>query len=170
MRKRRVVRRIWWNEIQLTGPQRQKQTQEQSKNEWARSVRLCQRHEPQHPHHVKVSPWGLLIKRWFFLSVYCDVLYLTKQIHFIVVITLCTPLSKRWFFLSVHFDTNLFHKTDSFLLLLSLSHHVQSFCLQNDYFTKQINFCCHFAFYTGEQKGIFAIALCCTTSENWPTV
>ena len=90
--------------------------------------------------------------------------------------TMYTVLSKRWFFLSVHFDTNLFHKTDSFLLLLSLSHHVhcwtigQSFCLQNDYFTKQINFCCHFAFYTGEQKGIFAIDLCCTTSENWPTV
>ena len=26
--------------------------------EWASSVDLCQRHEPQHPHHVKVSPRG----------------------------------------------------------------------------------------------------------------
>ena len=30
-----------WNEIQLKGPYRQKQTQEQSKQEWASSVGLC---------------------------------------------------------------------------------------------------------------------------------
>ena len=44
-----------WSEIQLKGPLRQKQTQEQSKTEWASSVDLCQRHRLQHPHHVKVS-------------------------------------------------------------------------------------------------------------------
>ena len=31
-----------WNEIQLKGPWRQKQTQERNKKEWARSVGLCQ--------------------------------------------------------------------------------------------------------------------------------
>ena len=25
---------------------------------------LCQRHKPQHPHHVKVSPWGRQSKRY----------------------------------------------------------------------------------------------------------
>ena len=34
------------NEIKLKGPQRQKQTQEQNKQEWASSVGLCQRHKP----------------------------------------------------------------------------------------------------------------------------
>ena len=29
------------------------------KKEWAGSVGLCQKHKPQHPHHVKVSPRGL---------------------------------------------------------------------------------------------------------------
>ena len=31
-----------WNEIQLKGPYRQKQTQEQNKKEWANSNGLCQ--------------------------------------------------------------------------------------------------------------------------------
>ena len=31
-----------WNEIQLKGTQRQKQTQEQNKKEWASSISLCQ--------------------------------------------------------------------------------------------------------------------------------
>ena len=44
-----------WNEIQLKGQYRQKQTQEQNKKERASSVRFCQRHKPQHPHHAKVS-------------------------------------------------------------------------------------------------------------------
>ena len=44
------------NEIQLKGPQRQEQTQEQNKKGWASSVSLCQRQKPQHPHHEKVSP------------------------------------------------------------------------------------------------------------------
>ena len=48
-----------WNEIQLKGQKRQKQAQEQNKKEWANSVGLCQRHKPQHPHNVKVNPWGL---------------------------------------------------------------------------------------------------------------
>ena len=30
-----------WTEIQLKGPQRQKQTQEQNKKEWASSTGLC---------------------------------------------------------------------------------------------------------------------------------
>ena len=47
-----------WNEIQSKGPSRQTQIQEQNKKEWAGSVGLCQRHKPQHPHHMKVSPWG----------------------------------------------------------------------------------------------------------------
>ena len=47
-----------WKEIQLKVPQRQKQTQEQNKKEWASSINLCHRHKPQHPHHVKVGPWG----------------------------------------------------------------------------------------------------------------
>ena len=44
------------NEIQLNGPSKQKQTQEQNKKEWASSVGLCQKHKPQHSHHAKVSP------------------------------------------------------------------------------------------------------------------
>ena len=48
-----------WNEKHLKGPYRRKETQERNKKEWASSVSLCQRHELQHPHHVKVSPWGL---------------------------------------------------------------------------------------------------------------
>ena len=47
-----------WNEIQLKGPQRQKQTQQQNKKEWASSVGLCQEHKLQHLHHVKVSQRG----------------------------------------------------------------------------------------------------------------
>ena len=27
---------------------------------WARSVGSCQKHKPQHPHHMKVSPRGLM--------------------------------------------------------------------------------------------------------------
>ena len=38
----------------------QKQTQEQNKKEWAILVGLCQRHKPQHAHHVKVGPWDRL--------------------------------------------------------------------------------------------------------------
>ena len=48
-----------WNEMQLKGPKRQKQTQEQNKKVWASSVGLHQKHKPQHPHHVKVSLQGL---------------------------------------------------------------------------------------------------------------
>ena len=33
------------------------------KKEWASSVGLCQKHKPQHPHHVKVSPRRLVIGR-----------------------------------------------------------------------------------------------------------
>ena len=51
------------NKIQLKGPQRQKQTQEQNKKEWASLVGLCQRHQPQHPHHMKVSLWGLITQQ-----------------------------------------------------------------------------------------------------------
>ena len=38
---------------------RQKQTQEKNEEEWASSVGLCQKHQRQHPYHVKVSPRGL---------------------------------------------------------------------------------------------------------------
>ena len=40
--------------------ERQKQTKEQNKKAWASSVGLCQRRKPQHPHHMKVSPRGLV--------------------------------------------------------------------------------------------------------------
>ena len=49
-----------WNEIQLKGPQRQKQTREQSKKEWASSVGLREKRKPQHPQLVKVNPRGQL--------------------------------------------------------------------------------------------------------------
>ena len=42
----------------MKGPQGRKQTQGQIEKEWASSVGFFQRHRPQHPHHVKVSPWG----------------------------------------------------------------------------------------------------------------
>ena len=32
--------------------------EEQNMKEWASSVGLCQKHKPQHPHHMEVSPWG----------------------------------------------------------------------------------------------------------------
>ena len=32
--------------------------QERNKKERTSSVGLCQKHKPQHPHHMKVSPWG----------------------------------------------------------------------------------------------------------------
>ena len=56
-----------WNEIQLKGPQRQKETQEQKKKkkeEWASSAGLDQGQKPQHPHHVKVSPRRHLWRIW----------------------------------------------------------------------------------------------------------
>ena len=52
------------NEIRLKGPRRQKQTQEQNKKDWASSTGLCQRHKPQHPHHVKVSLRRLTKRQW----------------------------------------------------------------------------------------------------------
>ena len=54
--------------IQFKGPQRQKQTQEQNKKEWASSVGLCLRLKPQHPHHVKVSPRGRVTWTWIRLG------------------------------------------------------------------------------------------------------
>ena len=57
-------RENWWNEIQLKGPRRQKQTQwQKNKKEWASSVDWRQRHKPQHPHHVKVISRGLELSR-----------------------------------------------------------------------------------------------------------
>ena len=50
-----------WNEIQLKGPLRQKKRHKNRiKKEKASSVGLCQKHKPQHPHHVNVSPLGLI--------------------------------------------------------------------------------------------------------------
>ena len=40
----------------MKGPKRQKQTLEQNEKDSPSSVGLCQRHEPQHSHDVKVSP------------------------------------------------------------------------------------------------------------------
>ena len=44
-------------------------TQEQNKKEWESSVGLRQKHKPQHPHHVKVSPSGQKKKKKKELSV-----------------------------------------------------------------------------------------------------
>ena len=44
----------------MKGTRRQRKTQEQNKKEWARSEGLCQKHKPQHLHHVKESPRGRL--------------------------------------------------------------------------------------------------------------
>ena len=55
--------------MQLKGPERQKQTQEENKKEWASSVGLRQRHKPQHLHHVKVSSRGHITKTSHFFLV-----------------------------------------------------------------------------------------------------
>ena len=60
MRKRRVVRSIYKMKYSWKGHKDRNKTQEQNKKEWASSVNLPQRHNLQHPHHVKASPWGLL--------------------------------------------------------------------------------------------------------------
>ena len=50
-----------WNEIQLKGPKRKKQTQEQNKKRSRQAwLAYVKNHKPQHPHHVKVSPRGSL--------------------------------------------------------------------------------------------------------------
>ena len=46
VRKAESCRENLWNGIQLKGPQRQKETQEQNKKEWASSVGLCPGHKP----------------------------------------------------------------------------------------------------------------------------
>ena len=40
-----------------TEPKKKKE----KKKEWANWVGLFQRHKTQHPHHVKVNPWGHLV-------------------------------------------------------------------------------------------------------------
>ena len=47
-----------WNERQLKGHKERNRRKNRIKRLWAISVGLCQRHKPQHPHHVKVSPRG----------------------------------------------------------------------------------------------------------------
>ena len=42
--KRESCRENLWNEMQLKGPQRQKQAQEENKKEWTSSAGLCQKH------------------------------------------------------------------------------------------------------------------------------
>ena len=39
-------------------PIKTEMTQAQNEKEWASSVGLCPKHNPQHPHHVKVNPPG----------------------------------------------------------------------------------------------------------------
>ena len=53
-----------WNEIQLKGPQRQKQTQEQNKKEWASLVGLCQSHKPQTSPPREGEPAGTDEREW----------------------------------------------------------------------------------------------------------
>ena len=49
-----------WNEIQLKGTQRQKQTWEQNKKEWASSIALRQKHKLPHPPPRDGEPTGTL--------------------------------------------------------------------------------------------------------------
>ena len=57
VRKQRVVGRMYGMKYSGKGD-KDKQTQEQNKEEWASSAGLCQKHKLQHPHHVKWSPRG----------------------------------------------------------------------------------------------------------------
>ena len=57
-------------------------TQEQNKKEWASSIGLCQRRRPQHPHHMKVSPWGLSVSNtwlWFQIELTNRILWVTSS-------------------------------------------------------------------------------------------
>ena len=53
-----------WNEMQLKSYKDRNRRKSGIKKEWANLVGLCQRHKPQHPHHVNVSPWGQNKKEW----------------------------------------------------------------------------------------------------------
>ena len=57
VRKRRAVRRIYGMKYGGKGDKDRK-SQEQNEKEWASSVGLCYKHNPQLPHHVKMSPQG----------------------------------------------------------------------------------------------------------------
>ena len=69
MRKRRVVGRIYgmkYSEIQLKSPQDTRTEyiyikSGQGRLVYVKDINICQRHKPQRPHHVKVSPRGLLL-------------------------------------------------------------------------------------------------------------
>ena len=61
VRNQRVVGRIYGMKYIWKG-HKDRNRQEQNKKEWASSVGLCLWHQPQHPHHLKVSPWGLPLK------------------------------------------------------------------------------------------------------------
>ena len=62
MRKRRVVGRIYGMKCSSKGHKdrnRNKDRIKRSRKALLVYVKdICQRHKPQHPHHVKVSPWG----------------------------------------------------------------------------------------------------------------
>ena len=47
-----------WNEIQLKGPLRRKQTQEQNKKRSGQAQSVCVKNKLQHPHHLKMRLWG----------------------------------------------------------------------------------------------------------------
>ena len=46
-----------WNTVERA-KKTETDTRAEKKKEWASSVDFCQRHKPQHPRNVKVSPWG----------------------------------------------------------------------------------------------------------------
>ena len=54
----RIVGRIYGMKYSWNGHKDRNRHKNRIKKEWASSVGLCQKHKPQHPHHVKVSPWG----------------------------------------------------------------------------------------------------------------
>ena len=81
MRKRRVVGRIYGMKYSRKGYKDRNRHKNRIKKECASSVGLCQKHKPQHPHHVKVSPRGLNSK---------DVIII------IIIIIIFRPLLQAW--------------------------------------------------------------------------
>ena len=58
VRKRGAVGRVYRMKYSHKGQKDGNRRKNRIKRNWASSVGLCQRHQPQHPHHVKVCPWG----------------------------------------------------------------------------------------------------------------
>ena len=81
MRKRRVVGRTYGMKYSWKGhwDKNRTRTQEQNKKEWASSVGLCLWHQPQHPHHVKVSLLDGFCDNWSVENAFCLSLKLRRN-------------------------------------------------------------------------------------------